>query len=535
MQIRQKLIIGFLGISLLTGVVGVVAIYQQVEAARQMAILEAENVAETIAAIANQEVEVDKITPPHTAQLQKMVVALHKFKKRDIEIIDKDLKILADVHPQNIGKVFREDEHGEIAQTLKDKLTRFFVEKSQDYQQGIRQIVVPVEIESGETVAVVVLEYTPLYEEMLDQIKPTIYIITASTISCIFFALVLGILISQNISAPLKAVTLIAQEATQQANFDLQAPIMTSDETGQLATSLNQLIRRVKELLTEKEQQTEVLQQANEQLQTTQKQMIAQEKLASLGSLTAGIAHEIRNPLNFINNFAQLSVDLTQELSEELTGQWERLDVDAAENIAEIMSILQTNVSKIEHHGKRAEKIVSNMLLHARSGESKRESTKLNELLEETLNLAYHGMRAKDTSFNITFDKNYDDTISQIEIVPEDINRAFLNIISNACYAMQKKQQEIGSEFSPVIQVRSKNLGDAVEIRIRDNGSGISPEVCDRIFEHFFTTKPTGEGTGLGLSLTYEIIVQQHRGKLDVQSEVGSYAEFIITLPKSQS
>ncbi|MCW5314583.1 hypothetical protein GTQ43_12400 [Nostoc sp. KVJ3] len=310
---------------------------------------------------------------------------------------------------------------------------------------------------------------------------------------------------------------------------------MTSDETGQLATSLNQLIRRVKELLTEKEQQTEVLQQANEQLQTTQKQMIAQEKLASLGSLTAGIAHEIRNPLNFINNFAQLSVDLTQELSEELTGQWERLDVDAAENIAEIMSILQTNVSKIEHHGKRAEKIVSNMLLHARSGESKRESTKLNELLEETLNLAYHGMRAKDTSFNITFDKNYDDTISQIEIVPEDINRAFLNIISNACYAMQKKQQEIGSEFSPVIQVRSKNLGDAVEIRIRDNGSGISPEVCDRIFEHFFTTKPTGEGTGLGLSLTYEIIVQQHRGKLDVQSEVGSYAEFIITLPKSQS
>lgn len=348
-------------------------------------------------------------------------------------------------------------------------------------------------------------------------------------------AILLAILTSRAISQPLQAVTYVAQKVTEENDFELQASVTSKDEIGILANSFNQMIKRVKELLLEKELRAEELLQTNEKLKTTQKQMIAQEKLASLGSLTAGIAHEIRNPLNFVNNFAQLSVELTEELSLEINEQTEKLDTEVTESITDIIDILQTNVSKIEHHGKRAEKIVANMLLHARSGKGNWESSNLNLLLDEAVNLAYHGLRAKGTLFNVTFDTYYDKTIGQITVVPQDISRAFLNIISNACYAVQQKQQEVKGEFTPVIKIRTINRGEQIEISIWDNGLGITPEVRERIFEHFFTTKPTGEGTGLGLSLTYDIIVQQHQGTLDVHSQPGDYAEFIITLPKNNS
>ncbi|KST64296.1 sensor histidine kinase [Mastigocoleus testarum] len=354
----------------------------------------------------------------------------------------------------------------------------------------------------------------------------------ASAVLSVLIAILLATFTSRAISKPLQSVTDVAQKTTQEANFDLQAPVTTSDETGKLATSLNQLILRVKQLLIEKEQKSEELQKANEKLIMTQKQMVAQEKLASLGSLTAGIAHEIRNPLNFVNNFAQLSVELVQELSEEIAQQTTNINEDTAESITDILSLLSTNVSKIEHHGQRAEKIVGNMLLHARNGGHLWESSNLNQLLEETANLAYHGIRAKDSSFNVTFDTDYDENIGEIEVVIQDISRAFLNILGNACYAIQQKLKQQGNEFTPILNIRTRNLQDKVEIRIRDNGSGMTPEVRDRIFEHFFTTKPTGEGTGLGLSLTYDIIVQQHQGSLEVESEVDIYTEFIITLPK---
>ncbi|MEB3217049.1 MAG: ATP-binding protein [Nostocales cyanobacterium 94392] len=357
-------------------------------------------------------------------------------------------------------------------------------------------------------------------------------IFLASAIFSFISAILLATLTSRAISRPLKSVTNVALKVTENNNFELLAPVTSQDEIGTLANSFNQMIQRVKTLLLEKEQRAEELQQINEKLKTTQKQMIAQEKLASLGSLTAGIAHEIRNPLNFVNNFAQLSVELTEELLLEIKEQIEQLEPEVAESITDTIDILQTNVSKIEHHGKRAEKIVANMLLHARSSEQQNwEKPNLNELLDETVNLAYHGMRAKDTSFKVNFDTDYDESINEITVVPQDISRAFINIISNACYAVQQKQQQLDTKFAPVIKIRTKNLGEKIEIRIRDNGLGMTPEVRDRIFEHFFTTKPTGEGTGLGLSLTYEIITQQHQGTLEVESQPGDYAEFIITLP----
>ena len=313
----------------------------------------------------------------------------------------------------------------------------------------------------------------------------------------------------------------------------------------ELQLTQNQLIEQEKEysqiLEIKVKQRTQELVNKNAQLKETlrqlkaaQKQMIAQEKLASLGALTAGIAHEIRNPLNFINNFAQLSVDLTEELLQEIEAQKDRLNAETFTELTEIIKDLEINVTKINHHGHRAEKIVSSMLLHSRGGPGNWQPVNLNDLLAESIDLAYHGMRAKDILFNTTIETYYDYKIPQLTLIPQDINRVFLNIINNACYAVNLKKKEAADKFYPLIRVTSKNLSEEVEVKIRDNGVGIPPEQIERIFEHFFTTKPTGEGTGLGLSLSYEIIVERHLGRIDVRSQLGQYTEFIIGLPKKK-
>ena len=274
-------------------------------------------------------------------------------------------------------------------------------------------------------------------------------------------------------------------------------------------------------------------------LKATQAQIIAQEKLASLGALAAGIAHEIKNPLNFVNNFAELSVELTQELETEINNQQDRLDIDSKEYIDEILNDLKQNAQKIYEHGKRSDNIVSGMLMHSRGQTGERQPTEINTLLAETIDLAYHGMRAKDAAFKIIIKTDYDRRLGQINIIPQNINRALINIINNACYAvhqkkmrLQKESEFLAEEFSPTLSVSTKDLDEQVQIRIHDNGEGIPPQVIDKIFNPFFTTKPTGEGTGLGLSITHDIIVQQHQGEIKVNTEVNIYTEFIITLPK---
>ncbi|MBD1886183.1 ATP-binding protein [Microcoleus vaginatus] len=313
-----------------------------------------------------------------------------------------------------------------------------------------------------------------------------------------------------------------AQESLQKANEELE--IKVEERTSQLTHTVEQLQHEIEER-----------QRIEENLRAMQNQIVVQEKLASLGSLTAGIAHEIRNPLNFVNNFSEVSAELTDELFEELGNQGERLEPETKEYIAELLTDLKANLKKINQHGQRADKIVGNMLLHSRGQSGHWEATDINSLLAEYINLAYHGMRAKEAGFNITIETDYDNDIGEVNVVPQDIGRVFLNIISNACYAAYKKKQEMGAEFSPVLDVRTRNLGSAIEIRIRDNGSGIKPEVLDKIFNPFFTTKPPAEGTGLGLSISQDVIVQQHRGELKVETEVGNYTEFIIILPQKSS
>jgi PAS domain S-box-containing protein len=274
-------------------------------------------------------------------------------------------------------------------------------------------------------------------------------------------------------------------------------------------------------------------------LEAAQKQIIAKEKLSSLGSLTAGVAHEIRNPLNFVNNYAEGSVELTQELLEEIDNQAEHLDPDTLDYIKQMLVDIRDNAAAIHQHGQRAENIIHSMMQHARTDSGQHQPTELNSLLEQAVQLAYHSRRAIDNRFNATIHKDYDSSIGQLEVMSSDLNRAFINLIDNACYAVQAKQkhypQELSNEgevFTPTMWIKTQNLGEAVEIRIRDNGIGIQPEIGEKIFDPFFTTKPTGEGTGLGLSLTHDIIVGQHGGTLKMETQLGVYTEFIITLPR---
>ena len=255
------------------------------------------------------------------------------------------------------------------------------------------------------------------------------------------------------------------------------------------------------------------------------------EKLASLGQLTAGIAHEIKNPLNFVNNFSALSAELTDELNDALRPV--ALDDKVRKEVEELTAMLKDNLEKVVQHGKRADSIVKNMLLHSREGSGEQRPADINTLLDESLNLAYHGARAEKSGFNITLQRDFDADAGEVELFPQEITRAFLNFISNGFYAATRRKIENGdSGFEPLLAAATRNLGDSVEIRIRDNGTGIPAEVREKMFNPFFTTKPAGEGTGLGLSMSHDIIVKQHGGSIDVETEAGEFTELRIVLPR---
>ncbi|MDP2304059.1 MAG: ATP-binding protein [Ignavibacteria bacterium] len=270
-------------------------------------------------------------------------------------------------------------------------------------------------------------------------------------------------------------------------------------------------------------------------LKNAQTQLVQAEKLASLGQLTAGIAHEIKNPLNFVNNFAELSKDLVSEIEVEIERLHESIDSKTKDYLMEILGDLKHNNLKINEHGKRADSIIRGMLLHSRGKSGEKQLTDINALLAEYVNLGFHGMRAQDSTFNIKIETDYDLSLEQIKVVPQDISRVFLNMVNNSCYSTHEKKKKLRDAYSPVLSVKTKNYDSYIEIRIRDNGEGIPKHVVDKIFNPFFTTKPTGAGTGLGLSLSYDIVVQQHKGEVKVDTVIGEFAEFIITLPKNQS
>ena len=266
------------------------------------------------------------------------------------------------------------------------------------------------------------------------------------------------------------------------------------------------------------------LQKSLEELQAAQAQLIQSEKMASLGELTAGIAHEIQNPLNFVNNFSEVSGELIDEMTEQL----EKGNNEDAKAIA---SEIKMSLEKINLHGKRADGIVKSMLQHSRTSTGKKEPTDINAVADEYLRLAYHGMRAKDKTFNAAMKTDYDESIGLIKVISQDIGRVILNLITNAFYAVTEKKKLNPEGYEPTVTVRTKKMGDKILVEVRDNGTGISQKSLDKIFQPFFTTKPTGQGTGLGLSLSYDIVTKGHGGELKVETKEKEYTEFSIILP----
>jgi len=292
-----------------------------------------------------------------------------------------------------------------------------------------------------------------------------------------------------------------------------------------------EVAQRTSELLKQKEE----LETTLEELRRTQDQLIQSEKMASLGELTAGIAHEIQNPLNFVNNFSEVSVELLEELK---SGPFTELPANSREEAEEIVADLTQNLEKISFHGKRADGIVKSMLQHSRTSAGSKEVIDINALTDEYLRLSYHGLRAKDKGFNASMETDLEVDLHPVSVVAQDLGRVLLNLFNNAFYSVSEKKKAVGGDFQPVVRVSTRNTRwmdgrDAIEITVHDNGMGIPKAILDKIYQPFFTTKPTGQGTGLGLSMSYDIIHKMHGGEMHVESEEGQYATFIITIPVS--
>jgi signal transduction histidine kinase len=297
-----------------------------------------------------------------------------------------------------------------------------------------------------------------------------------------------------------------------------------------MAAKKDELEKIVGERTAELRKQKEQVETTLNELRSTQAQLIQSEKMASLGELTAGIAHEIQNPLNFVNNFSEVNAELIDEMKE-------AIDKGNIEQVKAIADDIKDNQKKINHHGKRADAIVKGMLQHSRNSSGEKELTDINALTDEYLRLAYHGLRAKNKSFNATLHTNFDENIGKINIIPQDVGRAILNLFTNAFYSVSEKKKRIENNYEPVVAISTSLIAAAagknakVEIKVKDNGLGVPQKVVDKIFQPFFTTKPTGEGTGLGLSLSYDIITKGHSGEMKVETKEGEFAEFTILLP----
>jgi two-component system, NtrC family, sensor kinase len=273
------------------------------------------------------------------------------------------------------------------------------------------------------------------------------------------------------------------------------------------------------------DEQKDKAESALKELEITQSQLIQSEKMASLGELTAGIAHEIQNPLNFITNFSEVSEELLDDMQT-------ALENDQKDEVLAISTTVRQNLERIKHHGKRADAIVKGMLYHSRTGSGNKEPTDINGLLDEYLRLIYHGLKARDRTFNAVMSSDFDKSIGEILVVPQEIGRVILNLLANAFYAVSEKKKLAQNGYVPTVSVSTKNLGKSIQILIADNGTGISKKVLDKIFQPFFTTKPSGQGTGLGLSLSYDIITKGHGGKLTLDTKEGEGTKFTIVIPK---
>jgi signal transduction histidine kinase len=389
--------------------------------------------------------------------------------------------------------------------------------------------------------------------EALAPVYASLYRVAGLLVLGLILAAGLGTILARRMVVPIRR---LQDGADRLGSGEHSEPIeiRTGDEIEILAERFNEMAAKVREshetLEAKVEARTEALRSSEQtarearlaaerallDLRRAQDRLVETQKLAALGQLTAGIAHEIKNPLNFVNNFAELSRELIDELQGVLTAEGAALSKETRAEIDDLSGMLNGNLTKIAEHGRRADSIVKNMLMHSRADAGERRAVDLNALVEEALNLAYHGARAENPDFNVTLRRVLDPAVGRVELNPQELTRVLLNLFSNGFYATRERQRNRSGperEYEPTVTVATHALGDRVEIRVRDNGTGIPETLRAKIFDPFFTTKPAGEGTGLGLSLSYDIIVKQHGGSFEVETEPGAFTEFIVTLPRT--
>jgi signal transduction histidine kinase len=450
------------------------------------------------------------------------------------ERLDSDLREIAEVDPGGVAAIGREvDKLNELAQKAADAFSSDDAAAGRALLAQAKQHILSVDEEIEKIVERVEQQAVARRDASVRQAKLAVDASMAGGLFALILALSLTALIVHSIVAPLRQVEQ-GMTAITRGDLDAPIPLETRDEIGAMVAAL----RMLRDSLIERDRlegeiraARDTAESALQDLKAAQANLIQAEKMASLGQLTAGIAHEIKNPLNFVNNFSSVSVELTVELNEVLKSA--SLSDNIRQEVAELTAMLKDNLEKVVRHGKRADTIVKNMLQHSREGSGDHHPADINAIVDESLNLAYHGARAEKAGFSIALQRDLDPSVGMADVYPQEITRALLNLISNGFYATTKRKVEVGDGFEPMLSATTKNLGDKVEIRIRDNGTGIPEQVKEKIFNPFFTTKPSGEGTGLGLSMSYDIIVKQHGGSIDVETEPGLFTEFKIVLPRT--
>jgi signal transduction histidine kinase len=457
--------------------------------------------------------------------------------------LDSDLKAISAVDPQLVAAI--RSEVGTMTELSRQAGAAYSSDDSSAGNALLEQAkshVLKIDDEIDKIVDRVEQQSIALRNASTSQAQLAVKLAIVGGIGALALAFLFTALTVRSITVPLKRLDR-SMAAITHGELEVQLPQPGGDEIGAMTRTLgmlrDSLIERDRLERERRRAEAEIraardtAEAALHDLKAAQASLIQAEKMASLGQLTAGIAHEIKNPLNFVNNFAGLSVELLDELKEQAASALAALEDEKRSDVDEIFDTLTANLGRIVEHGRRADNIVKSMLAHSREGSGRPESVDLNALVEESLNLAYHGARAQDANFNVTLERAYGRDIAPLELVPQDMTRVFLNLIGNGFYAANKRRREAGDgAFEPALTVTTRDLGEAVEIGVRDNGVGIRPEIKDKLFQPFFTTKPTGEGTGLGLSISYDIVTHEHGGAIEVVSEVGAFTEFTVRLPR---